>query len=119
MRLTPTCSPSPRASNASHDPDVLALPALRAAAVAAGRSPAQVALRWALQRGTVPLPRTTTLERVAENGDVFSWRLSEAHMAAIDAEDRTRGSAGRIMKGDNFAPPGVDWRSMWDEEEGS
>ena len=98
------------------DPDVLALPAVIAAAASTGKTPAQVALRWAVQRGTVPLPRTTTLARLAENADVFSWALTDAQISAIDGEDMTAGSMGRIMKGDNFAPPGVEWRTMWDED---
>jgi alcohol dehydrogenase (NADP+) len=98
------------------DPDVLTLPAVVAAAAETGRTPAQVVLRWAVQRGTVPLPRTTTLSRIAENADVFTWSLTFAQMAAIDAHDLTANSKGRIMKGDNFAPPGVDWHDIWDEE---
>ena len=64
----------------------------------------------------MPLPRTTTLERGLENGHVFDWTLSSKAMIAIDKEDLTQGSKGRIMKGDNFAPNGLKWKEMWDEE---
>lgn len=112
---SPLGSPGrPDLYRAAGDPDVLTLPGVLAAAAATRKTPAQVALRWAVQRGTVPLPRTTTPARIAENADVFGWALSDAQMAAIDGEDSTAGSRGRIMKGDNFALPGDDWRNMWD-----
>lgn len=47
------------------------------------KSVAQVLLRWAVQRGTVVIPKTSRVERLAENMDIFSWSLSEADMATI------------------------------------
>ncbi len=58
-----------------------------------GRTPAQVALRWHLQRGDVVFPKTTTPSRMAENFAVFDFTLDEADLAAITALDR--GEAGR------------------------
>ena len=77
---------------------------------------AQVVLRWAVQRGTVPLPRSTNPARVAENFDVFSWALSAGDMATLDGLDATPASKGRIMKGDHLVKSeGEDWRGVWDE----
>lgn len=106
----------PDAYRAPGDPDVLRAPAVLAAAAAAGRSPAQAALKWAAQRGVVPLPRSTNAARIAENyeGAAGAWALPDDALAALDAMDATADHRGRIMKGDNFAPPGVDWRDMWD-----
>ena len=66
----------------------------RVAAVAerAGRTPAQVLLRWCLQHGVPVIPKSTHRERIAENAQVFDFTLSEADMAALDALDTTRGS---------------------------
>jgi len=72
-------------------------------------------LRWAVQRGTVPLPRSSTPTRVAENFGLFDWALSPEHVAALDALDATAGSGGRIMKGDHLVQAGGDWRDVWDE----
>ncbi len=48
-----------------------------------GKSPAQVCVRFALQRGLLPMPKSTHAERIAQNADVFDFELSEADMAAI------------------------------------
>lgn len=45
----------------------------------------QVLLRWSLQKGFVPLPKSISPARQAENAAVFGWQLSDADMAAIDS----------------------------------
>lgn len=57
-----------------------------------GRSPAQVVLRWALQRGTVVLPKSARPERIRANAQVFDFTLDDADLAALDALDRTGGT---------------------------
>jgi diketogulonate reductase-like aldo/keto reductase len=57
-----------------------------------GRSPAQVLLRWCIQRQLVVLPKSTNQERIVENGAIFDFDLSDAEMAALDALDRTGGT---------------------------
>ena len=59
----------------------------------AGKTPAQVALRWHLQRGDVVFPKTTKIERMRENAAVFDFELTADQMATIDELDR--GEAGR------------------------
>jgi diketogulonate reductase-like aldo/keto reductase len=51
----------------------------------AGRSSAQVLLRWGLQHGLVVLPKSTRAERIAENAAVFDFELSAEEMAKLDA----------------------------------
>ena len=68
-----------------------------------GRSPAQVALRWHIQRGDIVFPKSMHLERMQQNFDLFDWSLSDADMAAVDALDL--GEAGRM--GPN--PDVFDW----------
>jgi diketogulonate reductase-like aldo/keto reductase len=53
-----------------------------------GRTPAQVILRWHVQHGLVPLPRSVNPERIAENLDLFGWELTGDDMAAVDGLDR-------------------------------
>jgi 2,5-diketo-D-gluconate reductase A len=57
------------------------------------RTPAQVILRWHLQRGDVVFPKTTSPERMRENLDVFGFELDPDDMAALSA--LSRGDAGR------------------------
>lgn len=49
------------------------------------RTPAQLILRWHLQNGTIPIPKSVTPSRIRENIDVFDFELADADMAAIDA----------------------------------
>ena len=67
------------------------------AAEAHGKSCAQVALRWGVQRGTSIIPKTSKPERMRENLDIMDFELTEGEMAAIGALD-----AGR-----RFNDPGV------------
>jgi diketogulonate reductase-like aldo/keto reductase len=57
-----------------------------------GHTPAQVLLRWCLQRGVPVIPKSTHRERIEENGHIFDFHLSDADMAELDAEDKTRGT---------------------------
>jgi 2,5-diketo-D-gluconate reductase A len=58
-----------------------------------GRTPAQVALRWHIQRGDIVFPKTVTPERMRENFDIFDFELSDDDMSTITALDR--GEDGR------------------------
>lgn len=53
-----------------------------------GKSTAQTALRFLIQRGVVVIPKSTRVERMRENFDVFDFELSADDMAAIAALDR-------------------------------
>ena len=58
----------------------------------AGRTPAQVLLRWCLQHGVPVIPKSTHRERIEENARIFDFTLSEDDMAALDALDKTHGT---------------------------
>ena len=57
-----------------------------------GRTPAQVLVRWCLQRDLVVLPKSTHRERIEANAQVFDFTLSDDDMAALDALDATGGT---------------------------
>ncbi len=48
-----------------------------------GRSVAQICIRWSLQRGYLPLPRSVTPSRIEENLKVFDFELEEAVVQLI------------------------------------
>ncbi|WP_035619251.1 aldo/keto reductase, partial [Lacticigenium naphthae] len=52
-----------------------------------GKTPAQVALRWSLQRGIIPIPKTSKIGRLDENLDLFDFELAYEEMEAIKKLD--------------------------------
>jgi len=58
-----------------------------------GRTPAQVVLRWHIERGNIVFPKSTTPERMRENFELFDFELEPGDHEAIDALDR--GEEGR------------------------
>jgi len=75
--------------------DLFGTAAVADAAAAHGKTPAQVVLRWHLDKGNIVFPKSVRRERLAENIDVFDFALTDAEIAAIDALDPGDGS-GRV-----------------------
>ncbi len=75
--------------------DLFGLPAVADAAAAHDKTPAQVVLRWHLQKGFIVFPKSVRRERLEENIDVFDFELSGPELVAIDALDPRDGS-GRV-----------------------
>jgi diketogulonate reductase-like aldo/keto reductase len=65
---------------------------VREVAERVGRTPAQVLLRWCVERDLVVLPKSTHRERIEENAQIFDFTLSGDDMAALDALDETDGT---------------------------
>jgi 2,5-diketo-D-gluconate reductase A len=63
-------------------------PAIREIAAQVGRTPAQVTLRWHVQRGDVVFPKSVTRSRIEENFGIFDFELDESAMAAISGVNR-------------------------------
>jgi 2,5-diketo-D-gluconate reductase A len=76
------------------DTDLLNNPGIAQVADALGRTPAQVVLRWHVQLGAIPIPKSADPARLRQNLDVFSFELDAAQMAVLDAvncDNRTGG----------------------------
>jgi diketogulonate reductase-like aldo/keto reductase len=58
-----------------------------------GRTPAQVLLRWAVQRAIPVIPKSANRDRIVENARIFDFALPAADLTALDALDRTGGTA--------------------------
>jgi 2,5-diketo-D-gluconate reductase A len=67
---------------------VLGDPVITAIADRIGRTPAQVTLRWHIQRGDIVFPKSVTRSRMEENFALFDFELTDADVAAITALDR-------------------------------
>jgi 2,5-diketo-D-gluconate reductase A len=70
---------------------VLEDPTIAQIAEKIGKTPAQVVLRWHIQRGDIVFPKTVTLSRMKENFDLFDFKLDSDNMDAISALDRGEG----------------------------
>ena len=68
-----------------------------------GRTPAQVTLRWHIQRGDVVFPKSVTRSRVEENFALFDFELDDSAMAAISGLDRN-GRTGPNPDEFNYVP---------------
>jgi diketogulonate reductase-like aldo/keto reductase len=66
------------------------VPLLKELAAKYGKSPAQIILRWDLQRGLITIPKSVTPERIRENADIFDFELSEEDMRAINGLNENR-----------------------------
>jgi 2,5-diketo-D-gluconate reductase A len=68
--------------------NVLGDPAVGSVAERRGKSPAQVVLRWHIQRGDIVFPKSVTPSRMQENFELFDFELDDADMTAISALNR-------------------------------
>jgi 2,5-diketo-D-gluconate reductase A len=70
--------------------EVLGDPTINEIAERAGKSPAQVVLRWHIERGDIIFPKSVTASRIRENFDIFGFELSGEDVAAISALDKNQ-----------------------------
>ncbi|HKJ41355.1 MAG TPA: aldo/keto reductase, partial [Sunxiuqinia sp.] len=67
---------------------VIDVPLLKELAGKYGKTNAQIALRWALQKGVVVIPKSVHEERIVSNADVFDFEITGGDMVKIDALDQ-------------------------------
>lgn len=70
--------------------EVNSLPVLQELAQNYRKTPAQVALRWLIQKGAMPLPKSVTPSRITENIDVLDFELSREEVYQVDACNQDR-----------------------------
>lgn len=75
---------------AREEESVLAHPEIVEIARNHGRTPAQIVLRWGVQRGTAVIPKSRNPARMRENRSIFDFALSADEMAAVSGLDRNR-----------------------------
>lgn len=75
---------------AQQEESVLDQAVVIAAAKRLGKTPAQIVLRWGVQRGTAIIPKTTKKHRMIENADLFNFELNEQEMNDISALNSNR-----------------------------
>lgn len=80
------------------------LPELKAIGEKYGKTPAQVILRWHLQRGIIVIPKSTHIERMEENFNVFDFELTADDMKAIAKLDKNSSSFFS-----HYDPKMVEW----------
>ena len=73
-------------------------PVLSRIAQATGHTPAQVLIRWAVQKGLSVIPKSVHQDRIVENFDVFDFELDDAAMADLDALDTTGRTADALSQ---------------------
>lgn len=62
-------------------------PLLKPLAKKHNKSPAQILLRWGLQKGFVILPKSVTLSRIEENRNIYDFELSKEDMDSLHTKD--------------------------------
>ena len=73
---------------------LLAHPYLRKLAANYGKAPAQIVLRWAVQRGVVPIPSSIEPDHIAANLAISDFQISDNEMRTIDSLDTESGIEG-------------------------
>ncbi|MDW7656678.1 MAG: aldo/keto reductase [Bacillota bacterium] len=113
--FSPLGSPSrPERDRTPQDVVDMEHPVVREISRAHALHPAQVCLKWAVQRGQVPIPFSVKADQLKSNLDaVCSDPLSETEMAAMASID----SGNRLIKGQVFLWDSAhDWKELWDGE---
>ena len=90
------------------------LPEVVEVAKAHGVHPAIICLKWAAQRGAIPIPFSASADHILDNLQaVVSDTLTDAEMALLEKADCNC----RLIKGQVFLWPGAtDWQELWDGE---
>uniref|UniRef100_A0A7S3LIT8 NADP-dependent oxidoreductase domain-containing protein n=1 Tax=Aplanochytrium stocchinoi TaxID=215587 RepID=A0A7S3LIT8_9STRA len=81
-------SPSNVMSKHHKCPPLMEDPVVKKLAEKYEKQPANILLRWGIQRGTVVIPKSVTPSRILSNSDIFSFQLSSEEMDSLNALDK-------------------------------
>ncbi|KAG1338083.1 Aldose reductase [Cocos nucifera] len=82
------------------------------------KTPGQVLVRWALQRGTSVIPKSTNAERIKENIQVFGWEIPEEDFRALNSiRDQRRVLDGEDILVNKIHGPYRCAADLWDNED--
>ncbi len=70
--------------------EALAIPEIQAIAIKTKKTPAQVILRWLVQKGVVVIPRSATRERIISNSQLFDFHLDNEDIRILDSLNRNK-----------------------------
>merc|ERR1712137_109201 len=90
-------------------PSPMTAETVKSIAEAHGKTPAQVLLRWNMQRGVIVIPKSCNAGRIEENWGVFGWSLSDDEMASMAKLDEGQ----RLIDGMFFAKEGQTEADLW------
>ena len=97
---------STKAASPMDDPVIIKI------AKAHNKTPAQVMIRWAVQRGTICIPKSVHENRIIENGQIYDFILGDKEMSEIRSLDKGYRFARRSF----LLPSPMDWKDLWDGE---
>ena len=69
---------------------IVEVPLLQNLSIKYNKTPAQIALRWNLQKEIITIPKSASKERIRENADIFDFELSSEDLKSIDSLDRNK-----------------------------
>ena len=99
-------------ANAKDSTSLLRHPVITKIAEAHNKTAAQVLIRWAVQRGTICIPKSIRESRIAENFNIFDFELTSPELECIRALDRGE----RVCKRPYMVSAPVTWQDIWDGE---
>ena len=99
-------------TRSSTNPGPMEDPVIKRIAEKYHKTPAQIVIRWAVQRGTICIPKSSHEERIKENCSIYDFELSEEEMSEIKAIDK----GFRFAKRSFLVPSPQDWKDLWDGE---
>jgi diketogulonate reductase-like aldo/keto reductase len=76
---------------------ILNVPKIASIAKKYGKTSAQIILRWHLQNGIIPIPKSSHVERIKENASIFDFELSNEEITAIDALNKNEKAIKRVF----------------------
>ncbi len=75
----------------------------------------QIALRWIIETGCIPVPKSFNKSHMSENLEIFDWELTDEDRQKISTIPQARGSCGEFMVNEATGPYRT-LQELWDDE---